>query len=334
MHGNQLNTLPQSPLQCYGHNRENPGPPADSLSPTIFHEDWWLNAATDGEFDVCEVKTGGRTLGRLPFHLTQRWGIKLLRMPFLTYFLGPAIAEIAGTANNRFLKRLEITRELLRKLPPASWEYVKCHADVPDMIAFQECGFRTYVQFTHEIKPQSADLLWKNMRDKTRNVVRRAEETFSVDEWNDAEGFIQLYGHNLNSKGIANAIDARVSVNIIAAALERKRGRILAARDARNQVIAANFCAWDRNACFYLLSSRSNDSGNGAISLLLWEAIKESTRRGLAFDFAGLGGRGSILLYSGFGASVCPRFVGVRAGTFARMLNEVKLSFQPDNFFY
>jgi hypothetical protein len=31
--------------------------------------------------------------------------------------------------------------------------------------------------------------------------------------------------------------------------------------------------------------------------LLIWEAIKDSVRRRLVFDFAGLGTQGSILLY-------------------------------------
>ena len=127
----------------------------DPLAPTIFHEDWWLNAATGGNFDVTQVIAGGRTVGRLPFNTTKRFGLKMIRMPVLTYFLGPAIDEGEGSPNTRFLKRLEITRGLLEKLPRASWQYVKCHGGITEVIAFQELGFRTYVQFTHEIRPSS-----------------------------------------------------------------------------------------------------------------------------------------------------------------------------------
>src|ERR1700682_270055 len=79
----------------------------DPLAPTIFHEEWWLNAATGGDFDVAEASAGGRTVGRLPFQLTRRLGLKMIRMPHLTYFLGPAIDTCEGNHSNRFLKRLE-----------------------------------------------------------------------------------------------------------------------------------------------------------------------------------------------------------------------------------
>src|SRR5579863_1147806 len=149
------------------------------LAPTIFHEDWWLEAATGGQFEVAEVAAGGRIVGRLPFHKTKRFGLTLIRMPELTYFLGPAIDEGEGSPNTRFLKRLHITRELLERLPRASWQYVKCHSGVTEVIAFQGLGFRTYVQFTHELAPQAMSFLWEQMRNKTRNVIRRAEERFS-----------------------------------------------------------------------------------------------------------------------------------------------------------
>src|ERR1700674_2575471 len=72
-------------------------PSYDPLAPTIFHEDWWLDAATGGNFEVVEVTVGGRTVGRLPFNTTNRFGLKMIRMPALTYFLGPAIDEGEGS---------------------------------------------------------------------------------------------------------------------------------------------------------------------------------------------------------------------------------------------
>jgi len=91
---------------------------------------------------------------------------------------------------------------------------------------------------------------------------------------------------------------------------------------------------WDEISSFYLMSTRSRDSGNNANALLIWEAIKESARRGLIFDFAGLGNKGSILLYSGFGARVCSRYAALRARPMARMIYELKCLAAPENCFY
>ena len=304
------------------------------LAPTIFHEEWWLNAATGGNFEVTEVTVGGRVVGRLPFSTTKRFGLKTIRMPALTYFLGPAIDEGEGSPNTRFLTRLDITRQLLGRLPRASWQYVKCHRGTNEVIAFQEMGFRTYVQFTHEVAPQPSDILWLQMRNKTRNVIRRAEERYSVAELADPAELLRLYERNLAAKGLEVGIDQTVCRAIISASLERQRGRILVALDANNQAVAANFCVWDEISSFYLLSTRRDNSGNGAGSLLLWEAIKDSARRGLVFDFAGLGSKGSVLAYVGFGGAISARYVALRILGFAKVLSGLKHLFVPENFFY
>jgi hypothetical protein len=306
----------------------------DPLTPTIFHEEWWLDAATGGNFDVAEVTAGGRTLGRLPFSIRSHFGLRIMNMPDLTYFLGPAIDEGEGSSSNRFLKRLEITRELIERLPHAPWQYFKCHAGIKDVIAFQEHGFRTCVQFSHEVTPDPVETLWQKMRDKTRNVIRRAEERLTVEELDDPVEFIRLFEENLLLKGSQNGIDGTSFRKITSIALERRRGRILAARNGDGQVVAANFCVWDTISCFYVLSTRCDNSGNGAGSLLIWEAIKDSARRGLVFDFAGLGSVGSVLLYTGFGGSITPRYVAVRAHPFTRIVREVKSLLQGESFFY
>lgn len=304
------------------------------LAPTIFHEDWWLDAATGGTFEVAEVAAGGRIVGRLPFYKSNRFGLTVIRMPELTYFLGPAIDEGEGSPNTRFLKRLHITRELIERLPRVSWHYMKCHGAVTDVIAFQGLGFRTYVQFTHELVPQPVSVLWRQMRNKTRNIIRKAEERFLITELADPFEFLRLFEHNLKSERQVNRLDKTRCLNILSAALERRRCRILAAQDSKNQIVAANVCVWDETSSFYLMSTRSPDSGNSAIALLIWEAIKESARRGLMFDFAGLGNKGSVLLYSGFGARVCGRYAAVRARPIARMLYELKCLAAPENCFY
>src|SRR4051794_14802006 len=197
-------TLPQPLLQSYGTELENPGPPADSLFPTIFHEEWWLNVATDNNFEVAEFTAGGRTLGRLPYCVRKRFGQKVMHMPHLTYFLGPAIDEGEGSRNNRFLKRLEMTRELIDKLPLGLSKYVKCHAGITDVIAFQEHAFRTYVQFTHEVRPGPVEMIWEQMRNKTRNVIRRAEEQLSIREMTDPAEFLKLFEKNVALRGGQN----------------------------------------------------------------------------------------------------------------------------------
>lgn len=286
-----------------------PSGSVDPLEPTIFHESWWLELASDNRYSVAEVSTGAGVIGRFPYQINARKGMRFCDMPPMTHFLGPAVDEGEGSSNTRMLKRMAITRELIEKIPAVSSIYVKCHRGVADTIAFQNRGFHTSVQFTHEILPDSIDKLWKNMRDKTRNVIRRAQEQLDVTTLNDPAEFIRFYISGLNDKRVNSYIDFHICQKLMMASLERGRGKIFAATNARGALVAAIFCVWDGTSYYYLMSTRNRNAGNGAVSLLVWEAMKDAANRGLIFDLDGLANSGSILLYAGFGATIHPRYI-------------------------
>jgi hypothetical protein len=140
-------------------------------------------------------------------------------------------------------------------------------------------------------------------------VIRRAQEQYEVVPLDDPGAFIDFYAHNLQQKSY---LDLSVCGKIIESCLTRQRGRILAARSRNGDLVAANFCAWDARSSYYLMSTRANNAGNGAGSLLVWKAILDATSRELMFDMDGLASEGGILFFAGFGAEVRPRYVAER----------------------
>jgi Acetyltransferase (GNAT) domain len=292
-----------------------------TLTPTLFHQEWWLEIASGGAFGIAEVRVSGRTVGRLPYALRRRLGFKTIYMPPITHVLGPAVEEGAGGANTRFLNRLMVTRELIRMLPTMVVRQ-KLHREMPDTLAFQAEGFKTTVLFTHEIAPAAHEELWKNMRDKTRNVIRRAQESLTVVPLDDVDAFLHFYHQNVISKGRSNLIDRATCRALIAACQQRGCGQILSARGADGALEAAIFIAWDAKIVHYLMSSRARSSHNGAVSLLLWEAMKKASSLGLIFDFDGVANEGAILFYSGFGVKIRPCYNVERGYPTFRVLQE------------
>lgn len=307
---------------------------SSAIIPTIFHEEWWLDAATNGNFSIVEVMSGGRTVGRLPFTVTNRFGLQGIWTPPLTHFLGPGVDAGEGSMKSSFLRRLDITRELIAKLPKTSWQCIRCHRGTKDVIAFQEGGFKTYTQFSHEIEPCPIDQLWRQMRAKTRNVIRRATEQFMIKEIADPDEFVSLYVQHLSSRRMNNTLDLEAARRLANAVLERRRGRILAARNRHGDAVAVNFCTWDSHTSYYVACARGDNAGNGASSLLLWDAIQHAARNGLIFDLAGIGTRGSILHYAGFGAAVSTRFVAIRASLIAKVAARARLLFAEEHFLF
>ena len=285
---------------------------SDPLEPTIFHETWWLNAVARDGFDEVRYYDNGKLVGRFPYTIEQiSFGRTLCRQPWFAHYLGPAVDEGNGAACNRRLRRDQIIKELLVRLPRTSGFSHSMHSGVSDLLIFQEQGYRNSVQFTFEIDPNPTEETWLNMRDKTRNAIRGAEKQLNVDDVDVGE-FVDLYQKNLGESGYHTIYDTKDLIRVCDTAVENRRGRLIAARQKSGQIDAAIMYIWDAKNAYYYLSTRTESSHNGAVSLLIWTAIKESQRMGLMFDFHGVSTYGGRLFYTGFGGRVAPRYTVYR----------------------
>jgi Acetyltransferase (GNAT) domain len=311
-------TKPGIPLSVSATRSDRPDP----LTPTLFHTRWWLEAATGGDYREAEIRSGGRVVARFPYVIERKFaGHKLCTMPQLTHFLGPAMDLGAGHAANRSVKRHHLTQELLAQMAGFSGFYHKLHGDIADTLAFEDAGCTTFVQFTYEIAPQPEQAIWAGMRDKTRNVIRRAQERWEVVTLDDPFAFAAAYDTNLRSRGLVSYY-TRIP-DVCAAAIENRQGSILAVKDRHGAVLGAIVMVWDRRVAYYLLSTRSDQADNGVMSLLIWHALRQAASCGLVFDFDGVGTPGSRLFFTGFGGKVTPRYIVSRHSTAYRVAGQV-----------
>jgi hypothetical protein len=293
--------------------------------PTIFHEPWWLKAASGGLHQEVVVSCGSTVVGRLPYlQLSKPGGQKALVMPPMTHILGPALAyEVAAHDLTRSLRRYTIASELIAQLPASSHVWFRLHHGATSTLAFEAAGFTSSLDFTVEIHPENPAALWQNMRDKTRNVIRRAQEKVEVLETHDSAAFMDFYEENLKSRGRRNRFDRHICQAVMEASVGRRVGKFLVAKGQDGLWKAAIFTVWDSRTEYYLMSSRSPDCGNGEISLLLWTAINSAIAGGRIFDVDGVNKRNMILL-TGFGGEVKPRFIVSRSSTSYQIAHYVK----------
>lgn len=299
-----------------------------ALTPTIFHEGWWLDTVTNGAWDKVEVRKEGRIVGWMPFQRNKNLFWNASWMPMLTHLLGPVIESGAGSLTTQFLNRLSITRDLIAQLPSfASFEQ-KCHRGVSEALAFQAAGFVTSVEFTCEIAPRPIDEIWAGMRDKTRNAARKGSRHFTLDSHVAPSEFCSFYRANLSARGKSSTIDLRIAEQLMQLCISRDRGLMLLARDHTGSPKGGIFCVWDDTTLYYLLSTRSLDSGNGAITTLVWHAIQIAVSKNLIFDFDGLAHVGAVLFYAGFGGEMKPRYLVKKAVPSYRLAQEFRRKFR------
>jgi hypothetical protein len=308
--------LSNEPRRCAAPDK----PPA--LTPTIFHEEWWLEKASAGRFDEIQETVNGECVGRLPYLPARRSGMTSIQMPMLTHFLGPAIDEGDGSAATRFSKRVSIARALIARLPSAHSVWIKCHRETTDTLAFQDAGFSTVVQFTSEIGPDTDDKLWAGIRDTARRVIRRADEHLTVVECDDPDRFMTFYERNLKERGLSNGYDTRICKSVMSECQKRQAGRILVAVDETGDLHAGIFTVWDRVSEYYLMTTRRLDSDNGAMSLLIWHAIKHASHNNIVFDLDGYCNPGDTQFFTRFGGTVKPRYCIQKSSIVFRIINK------------
>jgi hypothetical protein len=302
------------------------------LSFSLFQEPWWLAAATGGQYEEVTVERADRLVGRFPFVAARRGPFRISIMPAFTHLLGPVIEPSVGKYQSRLVRRLSIARELIDSLP--SFAFFKQVFDpsvadglgLVDGLAFQHCGFQVAPQYTFEIDCRvNIEALWGNMHTTVRQHIRRAEEKYVVTTIDDPICFQQFYVANIDKSGKRNRTNFATFPKLLAECKARSSGEILCAATADGQPGSMVFIVWGHGVMYYLLSTRAGDiNDNGAVSLLIWSAIKRCHEMNLKLDLDGVYSSGSTRFLSGFGGQTKIRMIVMRANPVYRSIQLVK----------
>jgi hypothetical protein len=271
---------------------------------TIFHEDWWLDIVAPGRWAEVTAEHG-----YLRYAHSSRLMFRSIKMPPLTRTLGPVLKVEGKKAETRQRAMFTTVCDLLDQL--SGYDLIRFRLDpsLTDVVPFQARGYQTSLQHTLLVDCRApVDDLWAGMRDKTRNIVRRAQDSLSVVEIDDAERFVRFYIDNL--EGNKSYFDLGLVPRIHQAALARGQARIVAAVDRRGTVHAQTFFIWDDHSYYYFLSSRNETVAHaGAVSQLLWIGMQHAHRLGLTFDFDGITSEARYQFLVGFGGQSATRFI-------------------------
>jgi lipid II:glycine glycyltransferase (peptidoglycan interpeptide bridge formation enzyme) len=294
----------------------------------VFQQQWWLDAVTGGQFGEVTVKADNTVVGWLPYFARRRWGFDVSPMPFLTHTLGPVITPGTGNAVNEFLRYNSITRQLLEKLPKLDHFRQVLPPGDSSALGFIEYGCHVRVQFTFIADCSDLDGAWTSMRDKTRNLIRRAEEQNPVDAAGDLDEFLRFYADNCRTRGKVNHYDDPRTRIALSQAQARDQCRIYLYRNRATRAVDAGIVVvWDSRYMYFLLSARRADAHSGAVSLLLWHAMREAQSRGIAMDFDGVISTGTYRFLSGFGGRLAHRHVAEKFNPLYHALDRIRASF-------
>ncbi len=292
---------------------------------TVFHEKWWLDAIAPGRWREVVCVRGGQVVGSLPFEELSLGRLKICAMPQATHVLGPFLEIRPSKAESLSRTTQSITACLLEKIGKHDHVEMILGTEYTDITPFLHAGF--------EVKPHPTLLLncvpplpdlWAGLRDKTRNVIRRAREQLTVQCIEDVSQFTRFYEENLEDD--ASYFSLAASAAATAAACAHKQGKIVAATSADGVVHAMVVFLWDDHRVYYFHSSRKKNLAHaGAVSLLLWTGIELAHSKGLWFDFdAGLAKLSRYKFLVSFGGEIANRYEVTRSTRMYRVQHGIR----------
>ena len=109
-------------------------------------------------------------------------GSEICEMPQITRFLGPVVAPQSGKTETRIRSTHSIVAELLKQV--AGHDHVEMTLDsgFGDLAPFLAAGYdvKVHPTFLLDCRSETIDVLWAGLRDKTKNIIRRARERLTV----------------------------------------------------------------------------------------------------------------------------------------------------------
>lgn len=281
---------------------------------SIFHEKWWLDAIAPGRWRQVECVLGGKFAGALPFVELSHGPLRACAMPQATHILGPTVEARSAKSGSTARSAQFVVKQLLQQIDGHDHVQMVLDPGFSDVTPFLHAGYEIRLDPTVLLNCRSPiDQLWAGLRDKTRNVVRRAGEHLAVEDVDDVDRFARFYRDNLD--GDEPYFDLAASCAAIRAARDHGRAKIVAATDRDGVTHAMVVFLWDDDQVYYFHSTRNSRVAHlGAVSLLLWHGIELAHARALWFDFdGGLTKPGRYKFLISFGGEIVNRYEATRS---------------------
>ena len=276
---------------------------------TLFEEPWWLDAVAPGGWRSTSVTVDGRCVARWPIVVRRRLGCTLVMQPPLTPSLGPWMErDAAAPAKRRHVER-EHLEALIAGLPRCDHVRLALDPRYFDWLPFHWHGFRQQTAYTYRLTDLTdRDLLFRGFTDKTRNVIRKAERTVTVDTTPDTARLWEQLRLAFDRQGLQVPFTRSLLERIDRAADGRDARRMYFGVDTAGRTHAAVYTVGDARGTYYLLAGGDPAlRSSGASMLCLWRAIQDASAAGSAlFDFEGSMLRPIEGYVRGFGGTLTP----------------------------
>lgn len=257
----------------------------------VFFQPWWLDIVSK-HWDIALVHDDEVISGVWPFSIDKKPGLKLIRNPLLTPYLGPLFFYPEHlTAEQKATFEQSTFQQLWQQIP--NWDSfdLEAHLSFTNRELFSQKRFEITDHITYEIDlQQPEEKLFAAFHTNHRNLIKQAAQHNKILEGEESlPKLLVLHKETFIRKKKSYPFHAGMIKNLVSESIKFESGDLFAAMDEQNNITACIFTVWDRDKMYLLLSTVDLEQAHpGAVRLLIWHAIKAARAKGLKiFDFEG-----------------------------------------------
>ena len=247
---------------------------------------WW-NEVVLTDWEVAVVANQSQVIAVWPYFVRKKGPWKMLSNPHFTPYCGPIINYPEGQKTDKRISfEHKIHQQLINQLPHFSELRQNLPLNCKNSLAFIWNDFTVQNRFTYLLDlTQTEDSIWNNFRENIRRQIRKAEKTLKVnihEDYSLIESTLKGSYHGQKSPypGYESSLFERIAIYL----KKHSTGKLFKAVDEENNVHSNLTLVWDNTSAYYLIGGADAAFKNsGALSLLMWQAIKEAKKEGKQF---------------------------------------------------
>lgn len=271
----------------------------------------WYDALFGNDWDVVLVQKNDNILGFLPYIITKKKTFQLIRPPYITPYQGVwMIYPSDQKYTNRLSFEKEVMIDIINQLPDVDSFQQKFLPEFTNWLPFYWNNFEQTTRYTYIIEDLSnTEKVFKDFKENIRREIRKAEKTLTIETTEDIDLLYKLKVSVYDENGESYPIPEKMLINAFNFCKRNKTGELLAAKDSDGNIHSILFYVWDKTTAYYLHGGTyNNHKTSGSMSLLLWEAIKRSSKIAKQFNFEGSMVESIERYFRAFGGKQVPYF--------------------------
>jgi len=257
----------------------------------LFMQDWWLDIVCERKWEVALYKDkGGNIVGVLLYFLTTYWGLKIIKMPTLTPYMGIWINYPPDLTKLESKYRLEkkVVTALINQLPKVAYYAQRHPVSFKNHLPFHWKNYHQTSFYTFIIYKEAFVNCYSNFKNSVRRNIQKAEKIVTVTETHDLSLFYELNRQSFQRQAIEIPYTLSFLEKIDEELKSRDQRTMYVAKDKDGYPHAAVYLVWDNNTMYSLMIGADTKlRSSGAVQLLLWTGIQLAIKKNLNFDFEG-----------------------------------------------